>query len=152
LIGRDARLTFVALTLLALLGASPAPSPAAAPPASPQEFMSRFEDAVNAKHKLAVDALVYWGTADDWSRNMTESLLSIYEAETITSAHLAPLDKSSIATFSGPNGVTYGPSLKPVYTVVVQYAHGPHVTVDEGSFVIGTAGGGWYIVAMAPIR
>jgi hypothetical protein len=155
------RIGLAALSLAALLGASPAPFPApsapsttaaAAVPSSPQAFMAAFKAAINAKHRLAVDALVYWGTADEWSRGMTESILTIYEAETIASAHLAPLDKSKLATFVGPNGVTYGPSLKPSYTVVVEYAHGPDTTVDEGSFVIGTSGGGWYIVAMAPVR
>jgi hypothetical protein len=114
--------------------------------------MTRFKHAINSKDVKAVDALVYWGTADAWSRGMTEDVLSLYEAETITSAHLAPLDKSSDATFKAPNGITYGPSLTPVSTVVVEYAHGPDVKVNEGSFIIGTKDGGWYIIAIAPVR
>ena len=136
---------------LAIVGAWPA-SADQGPPLTTQAFMDRFTAAINAKDKHAVDALVYWGKADSWSRDMTETILSVYEAETITSAHLAPLDSSSDATMPGPNGKTYGPSLKPVYKVVVEYAHGPHVTQDEGSFVIGTQGGAWYIVAIAPQR
>jgi len=137
------------LATIALLGAS---SPSGGVPATPDAFMAAFKSAINTKDKAGVDRLVYWGKADAWSRDMTESVLSIYEAETIASAHLAPLDRSSADTFVGPNGVKYGPSIKPVYTVVLEYSHGPNVTQDEGSFVIGSTGGGWYIVAMAPVR
>ena len=137
------------LATIALLGAS---STSRTPPPTPDAFIASFKSAINAKNKAAVDRLVYWGGADAWSRSMTESILSIYEAETIASAHLAPLDKSVADTFVGPNGVKYGPSMKPVFSVVLEYAHGPNVTQDEGSFVIGSKDGGWYIVAMAPVR
>lgn len=142
--------SLLVLCLLPLFGAA---SPAGTTPAqSPKELMSRFQVAVNSHDKAAVDALVYWGGADAWSKDMTESVLAIYEAEKITSARLAPLDASSNDTFKMPSGITYGPSIPPVYRVVVQYAHGPNVKVDEGSFTIGTNGGAWYLVAIAVKR
>jgi hypothetical protein len=157
-ISRRAVRAAAVLSLLVLLGASPAPLPSpspsppslilAGPPATAHEFLTRFRDAINAKDKPSVDALVYWGTADDWSRGMTESLLAIFEAETIASDRLAPLDASSKATIP-MNGHVYGPSIAPVYRVIVEYAHGPDVTQDEGSFTIGKANGGWYIIAIA---
>ena len=124
---------------------------AGAPASSATELASRFQNAVNEHDKKAVDELVYWGTADAWSRDMTESVLTIYEAETITSAKLAPLDNSSADTFD-MNGHKYGPSIPAVYRVVVQYAHGPNVKVDEGSFTIGKKDGGWYVIAIARLK
>jgi hypothetical protein len=139
----------LAISLIALLGASPA---ASKPASSAKEVMSRFQSAINSRDKAAVDALVYWGAADAWSRDMTEAALGMFEAETITSARLAPLDSSSKTTFKAPSGVKYGPSIAPVYRVVVQYAHGPSVKVDEGSLTIGTKNGAWYLVAIAVVK
>lgn len=137
------------ISFVALLGASPA---ASKPAASAKEVMSRFESAINARDKAGVDALVYWGTADAWSRDMTEAALGMFEAETITSARLAPLDSSSKVTFKAPSGVKYGPSIAPVYRMVLQYKHGPGVKVDEGSLTIGTKNGAWYVVAIAVVK
>jgi hypothetical protein len=139
----------LAISLVALLGASPA---ATKPASSAKEVMSRFQSAINARDKAAVDALVYWGAADAWSRGMTEAALGMFEAETITSARLAPLDNSSKTTFKAPSGVKYGPSIAPVYRIIVQYAHGPGVKVDEGSLTVGTKGGAWYLVAIAVVK
>ena len=124
---------------------------AVAPASTATELATRFQAAVNSHDKHAVDALVYWGTADAWSRDMTESVLAIYEAETITSAKLAPLDNSSADTFD-MNGHKYGPSIPAVYRVIVQYAHGPNIKVDEGSFTIGKKDGGWYVIAIARLK
>jgi hypothetical protein len=139
----------LAVSLIALLGASPAPSK---PAGSAKEVMSRFQSAINTRDKAGVDSLVYWGTADAWSRGMTDAALGMFEAETITSARLAPLDSSSKVTFKAPSGVKYGPSIAPVYRIVMQYAHGPGVKVDEGSLTIGTKNGAWYLVAIAVVK
>jgi len=139
----------LAIALIALLGASPPPSK---PATSAKELMNRFQSAINARDKAGVDALVYWGAADAWSRDMTEAALGMFEAERITSARLAPLDSSSKVTFKAPSGVKYGPSIAPVYRIVMQYAHGPGVKVDEGSLTVGTKGGAWYVVAIAVVK
>ncbi|HLJ83314.1 MAG TPA: hypothetical protein VKT51_03940 [Candidatus Eremiobacteraceae bacterium] len=138
------------LSLIATLGASPYPTEPA--PATANALLTEFRQAVNAHDKSAVDALVYWGTADEWSRQMTETVLEIMERETIASIHLAPLDASSNKTATMPNGKKYGPSIPPVYRVIVDYVRTPGVTKDESSFTIGKAHDGWYIIAIAPLK
>ena len=122
------------------------------PPASAQELAKRFAAAINAHSPAAVDALVYWGTADAHSRELTEALLGMYEVETIASTHLAPLDASAHTTYHDPNGHVYGPSLTPAYTLVLKYKHGPEYKVDEGSLTIGSKDGAWYVIAVARLR
>lgn len=137
-------------SLLALLGASP--QPATAPPTTAKDLLTQFQRAVNVHDKAAMDALVYWGTADDWSRQTTEAVLGIIEAEKIASAHLAPLDKSSNITHVMPNGKKYGPSIAPVYRVVVEHVRSKGVTKDESEFTIGKKDGRWYIIAIAVVK
>ena len=133
-----------------MLGASPQPTKSA--PATQNALLTAFRQAVNAHDKAAVDALVYWGTADKWSRDMTETVLEIMERATIASIRLAPLDKSSTMTATMPNGKRYGPSIPPVYRVIVDYVRTPGVTKDESSFTIGKTEKGWYIIAIALLR
>jgi hypothetical protein len=129
-----------------IFGAQPA---AAAPPASAKELAVQLMADINAHDKKAVDALVYWGRADGWSRSMTEALLSLYEAETITSARITPLVDSSNQNFT-MNGKTYGPSIPLQNTLEMEYAKGPGVVSNHGSLGVGSKDGIWYIVAIAP--
>lgn len=138
------------LSLVAALGASPQVTKPA--PATANALLTEFRQAVNRHDKPAVDALVYWGTADAWSRQMTEMVLEIMERETIASIRLAPLDASSTKTATMPNGKKYGPSIPPVYRVIVDYVRTPGVTKDESSFTIGKARDGWYIIAIAELK
>jgi hypothetical protein len=140
----------IVFLLVGALGASPHPAKPA--PATANALLAGFRQAVNAQDKSAVDALVYWGTADDWSRQMTESVLEILESEKIASVRLAPLDKSSTMTKTMPNGKKYGPSIPPVYRVIVEYVRGPGVTKDESSFTIGKKNGAWYVIAIAVVK
>ena len=137
-------------SLTTALGASPQPAKPA--PATANALLTEFRQAVNTHDKSAVDALVYWGTADAWSRQMTESVLAILESETIASARLAPLDASSKMTAKMPNGKKYGPSIPPVYRVIVDYKPSPGVTKDESSFTIGKKDGVWYVIAIAVVK
>jgi len=129
-----------------IFGGQPA---AAGPPASAKDLGAQLMADINAHDKKAVDALVYWGKADAWSRSTTEALLSMYEAETITSARITPLDDSSDQNFS-MNGKNYGPSIPLQNTLVLEYAKGPGVVENHGSIGIGSKDGIWYIVAIAP--
>jgi hypothetical protein len=139
----------VVFSLAAMLGASPHPAKPA--PATAKALLTEFRQAVNAHDKSAVDALVYWGTADDWSRKMTEAVLVFMERGMIASARLAPLDKSSTTTAT-MHGKKYGPSIPPVYRVIVDYVRGPGVTKDESEFTIGKKDGAWYLVAIAVVK
>lgn len=139
----------VVLSLVAMLGASPRPAKAA--PATAKALLTEFRQAVNAHDKAAVDALVYWGTPDNWSRQMTETVLGIMERGAIATERLAPLDKSSTTTAT-VHGKKYGPSIPPVYRVIVDYVRTPGVTKDESEFTIGKKGGSWYVIAIAVVK
>ena len=122
------------------------------PPKSAAELAQRFAGAINAHDGETVDSLVYWGTADTSSRWLTEAMLKAFEAEHIESTKITSLDADPDPHYTDPDGHVYGASIKPLYKLVLEYAHGADVLEDDGSLEIGAKNGAWYIVALARLK
>ena len=140
------------LLSLAFPIAARAASTAPPPPKTSQELAQRLSDAINTHDGKAVDSLVYWGTADDSSRWLTEAMLKAFEVETIVGTKVTRLDADPDPHYADPNGHTYGASIKPLNKLILYYKHGPDVLEDDGSLEIGEKNGAWYIVALARLK
>lgn len=146
----------LALLVAALLVAGtpqPTAGPAGAgPPATARALADRLAAAINAHDAKAVDALVYWGTADASSRWLTEAMLKALETEHIVSTKIEPLDADPDPHYTDPDGHVYGASITPRYKLVLEYPRGPDTIENEGSLEIGEKDGAWYLVALARLK